>query len=45
MTSDDIYKEGKKKKKIINYIIGKTISFFLDCCNYNIIRNTFLHNE
>ena len=27
MTSDDIYKEGKKKK-IINYIIGKTIFFF-----------------
>ena len=44
MKSDDIYKEGKKKK-IINYIIGKTISVFLDCCNYNIIRNTFLHNE
>ena len=37
MTSDDIYKEGKKK--FINYIIGKLSSFFffLDCCNYNIV--------
>ena len=36
MTSDDIYKEGKKK--FINYIIGKlSFFFFLDCCNYNIV--------
>ena len=42
MTSDDIYKEGKKK--FINQIIGKT-DFFLGYCNYNIIRNTFLRNE
>ena len=44
MTSDDIYKEGKKK--FINYIIGKLsfFFFFLDCCNYNIVGCQDLHH-